>query len=103
VPLERVPPSCSRRSCGTSTCCVGVASVGNDPNWVDGGPYQHYREYVRNYRSSELTPSGETRKAVLERLVPRLKIADRCSFTDRYLVVRATGIRTGSTSAAGMS
>src|SRR5262249_31927713 len=29
-----------------------------------------------------------TRKAALERIVPRLKIAGRCSFADRFLIVR---------------
>jgi hypothetical protein len=32
--------------------------------------------------------SGQTRKAVLERLIPRLQIAPRCTFSDRFLVVR---------------
>jgi hypothetical protein len=28
------------------------------------------------------------RKGVLERIIPRLKIAERCSFADKFLVVR---------------
>jgi hypothetical protein len=35
-----------------------------------------------------LSATAQTRKAVLERLVPRLRIADRCRFTDKFLVVR---------------
>src|SRR5207237_1305535 len=67
---------------------VGVASVGNDPTWADGGPQGRYANYWQSYSFGELSATAETRKAVLERVVPRLKIADRCSFAERFLVVR---------------
>ena len=69
---------------------VGVASVGNDPTWHDGGPEGRYRDYWHSYSFGELSGTATTRKQVLERLIPRLKIADRCSFADRFLVVRGT-------------
>src|SRR5438046_6921975 len=67
---------------------VGVASVGNDPTWQDGGPQGRYRDYCHSYSFGELSGTATTRKQVLERLVPRLKIADRCALSDRFLVVR---------------
>jgi hypothetical protein len=67
---------------------LGVASVGTDPTWQDGGPDDRYRDYWQHYAFGELSGTAATRKQVLERLVPRLKIADRCSFADRFLVVR---------------
>ncbi len=67
---------------------VGVAGVGNDPTWADGGPHGHFREYWQRYAFGELLGSAQTRKAVLERIIPRLRIADRCSLADRFLVVR---------------
>ena len=67
---------------------VGVASVGNDPNWIDGGPVIIQRDYWESYSFGELSLSAEIRKEVLQQLVPKLSIADRCSFTDRFLVVR---------------
>lgn len=67
---------------------VGVASVGNDPTWNDGGPQGHYRDYWHGYSFGELSATARTRQTLLERLVPRLTIADRCSFADRFLVVR---------------
>jgi hypothetical protein len=67
---------------------VGVASVGNDPNWSDGGPTGNYRDYWHSYSFGDLSQTAQTRKAVLERIVPRLKIADRCSFEDKFLLVR---------------
>jgi hypothetical protein len=67
---------------------VGVCSVGNDPNWFEGGPGGGHLDYWRNYSFGDLSESAKTRKEVLERLAPRLKIADRCSFIDKFLVVR---------------
>ncbi|HEX8202728.1 MAG TPA: DUF4132 domain-containing protein, partial [Isosphaeraceae bacterium] len=67
---------------------VGVASVGNDPTWSDGGPEGRYVDYWRSYSFGDLSATAQTRKSVLQRLIPRLKIADRCSLGDRFLVVR---------------
>jgi hypothetical protein len=67
---------------------VGVCSVGNDPNWVEGGPDGRYHAYWQRYAFGDLSASGQTRREVLERLLPRLAIADRCTLADRFLVVR---------------
>ncbi len=67
---------------------VGVASVGNDPTWQDGGPGGRYREYWSSYSFGELGETARTRRAILERLLPRLRIASRCTLTERFLVVR---------------
>jgi len=67
---------------------VGVASLGNDPNWLDGGPEVRYRDYWHSYSFGELTESAKTRKQVLEMVVPGLKIAERCKLNDKFLVVR---------------
>ncbi|MFT5800822.1 MAG: hypothetical protein ACI956_000627 [Nonlabens sp.] len=66
---------------------VGVTSIGNDPNWQDGGN-EDYDDYWRDYSFADLTESSKMRKTVLENLVPRLKIANCCSFSGKYLVVR---------------
>ncbi|MDX2306431.1 MAG: DUF4132 domain-containing protein [Microscillaceae bacterium] len=71
---------------------VGVASVGNDPNWRDGG-LQQYRNYWESYSFGDLNELAKTRKQVLERIIPRLKIAKQCQITDKFLVV-AGKIRT---------
>lgn len=67
---------------------VGVASVGNDPAWHDGGPQGRYRDYWQGYSFGDLGATAKTRRDVLESLVPRLKIRDRASLTERFLVVR---------------
>jgi hypothetical protein len=88
VPLERVPPLVLSEVLRDVDLFVGVASVGNDPTWADGGPGGRHREYWTQFSFGDLTANGQTRKAVLERLIPRLKIAPRCTFRDRFLVVR---------------
>jgi hypothetical protein len=69
---------------------VGVASVGNDPQWRDNGGLPAYRDYWQSYSFGELSEVAKTRKAVLERLVPRLKIGKRCRVQDKFLVVQGT-------------
>ena len=88
VSLERVPALALSEVLRDVDLFVGVASVGNDPTWADGGPNGRYVDYWNRYSFGDLTANGQTRKAVLERLIPRLKIAPRCSFTDKFLVVR---------------
>jgi hypothetical protein len=88
LPLEQVPALVFSEIMRDVDLVVGVASVGNDPTWQDGGPEGRFRAYWQDYSFGELSGTATTRKHVLERLVPRLKIANRCSFADRFLVVR---------------
>jgi hypothetical protein len=88
VPLDRVPALVLSEVLRDVDLFVGVASVGNDPTWSDGGPDGRHVDYWHRFSFGELSANGQTRKAVLERLIPRLKIAPRCTFSDRFLVVR---------------
>jgi hypothetical protein len=89
LPLEQVPPLVFSEIMRDVDLFVGVASVGNDPTWNDGGPDGQFRNYWQNYSFGDLSQSAQTRKTVLETLLPRLtKIRDRCSLTDRFLTVR---------------
>jgi hypothetical protein len=90
LPLEQVPPLVFSEIMRDGDLFVGVASVGNDPNWSDGGPDGQYRDYWQSYSFGELSATAQTRKALLERLLPRLKIADRCTLSDRFLIVRGS-------------
>lgn len=65
---------------------VGVASVGNDPNWRDGGLTQ-FRTYWESYSFGELGELAKSRKQAVERLLPRLKIAQTAEVRDKFLVV----------------
>jgi hypothetical protein len=86
--LADVPPLVFSEVLRDLDLFVGVASIGNDPNWVEGREAGRYRDYWQNFSFGELFPSAQTRKAVLERLIPRLKIAERCTFSDRFLIVK---------------
>ena len=88
MPLDRVPPLIFSEAMRDVDLFVGVCSVGNDPTWADGGPDGRHRGYWHDFSFGDLSATAQTRREVLERLMPRLKIADRCSFADRWLVVR---------------
>ncbi len=67
---------------------VGVGSIGNDPAWRDQGEIAGANDYWQNFSFGDLNASAETRREVLERLLPKLKIAAQCSLEKRFLVVR---------------
>jgi len=69
---------------------VGVCSIGNDPAWQDGGEVEGATTYWRNYCFGDLSVSAKTRKEVLERLLPKLRIAPQCSFEEKFLVVKGS-------------
>lgn len=89
VPLTEIPPIVFSEIMRDVDLFVSVCSVGNDPTWTpdDGGDFEAYWKF---YALGDLANSAKTRKAVLERLIPRLKIADQCSFADRFLIVKGT-------------
>jgi hypothetical protein len=45
LPLEEIPGLVFSEIMRDVDMFVGVASVGNDPNWLDGGPEVRYRDY----------------------------------------------------------
>ncbi|HEX2642214.1 MAG TPA: DUF4132 domain-containing protein, partial [Thermoanaerobaculia bacterium] len=85
-PLDQVSPLLFSELMRDIDLFVGVTSIGNDPNWVDGD--RMGAGYWQQYSFGDLSASAQIRRDVLERLVPRLKIAGRCTLTDRFLVVR---------------
>ena len=88
MPLNEVPPLAFSEVMRDVDLFVGVCSVGNDPTWTDGGLGGFARDYWQQYSFGELMPSAETRKEVLAKIIPRLKIADRCTLGDRFLEVQ---------------
>src|SRR6266478_5353931 len=88
IALAEVPPLVFSEVMRDVDLFVGVASVGNDPNWSDGGPGGTYLHYWQSYAFGDLSATAQTRKLLLETLIPRLKIARRCALADRYLVVQ---------------
>jgi hypothetical protein len=88
VPLPEVPPLVFSEVMRDTDLFVGVASVGNDPQWRDNGGLAQYRAYWESYSFGELGEVAKSRKLALERLVPRLKIGRVSEIRDRFLVVR---------------
>ncbi|MBK3643377.1 DUF4132 domain-containing protein [Streptomyces sp. MBT33] len=88
LPLTDIPPLVLSEVLRDVDLFVGVSSVGNDPTWQDGGPGGRFREYWSRYGFGTLNQSAETRRALLERLIPRLAIADRCTVEGRFLHVK---------------
>ncbi|MGW3327172.1 DUF4132 domain-containing protein [Streptomyces virginiae] len=88
LPLTQIPALVLSEVLRDVDLFVGVAGIGNDPTWADGGPEGRFRAYWTSYAFGELNQSAETRRLLLERLVPRLAIADRCSVEGRFLHVR---------------
>ena len=79
---------------------VGVSSVGNNPEWEDGGPEGRFRDYWQAYSFGDLSTTAQSRRELLLKLIPRLSIAAASTVTDRFLVVlgkkRAYKIHLGS-------
>jgi hypothetical protein len=85
APLAEVPAPVFSEAMRDVDLFVGVTSIAADPDWTDGGPERAYWERAG---FGELTESAEARRDVLERILPRLRIAGRCSLEGRFLVVR---------------
>ncbi|HEU5025287.1 MAG TPA: DUF4132 domain-containing protein [Spirillospora sp.] len=87
APLAEVPPLVFSEAMRDADLFVGVTSIAADPGWADRGE-DRYAAYWRAATFGELTASAEVRRAALERILPRTRIAGRCALDGRYLVVR---------------
>ena len=67
---------------------IGVGSIRSDPDRQDQGEIEDAGDYWRGHSFDELNATAKTRTEVLERLMPKLKIAGQCAFEDKFLVVR---------------
>jgi hypothetical protein len=88
LPLTEVPATVLTEVMRDVDLFVGVCSIGNDPGWQDRGELEGGGTYWHNYSFGDLSASAKTRRDVLERLLPKLKISKQCVLKDKYLVVR---------------
>ena len=86
--LDTIPPLVFSEIMRDVDLFVGVCSVANNPNWQDGGPENRYRDYWWQYGFGDLSGSAQSRRDLLSRLVPRLKIAGACDLGEKFLTVR---------------
>jgi hypothetical protein len=82
--LQDVPPLVFSEAMRDVDLFVAVASIANDPQWTP----ERFGTYWRDTGFGELSATAAMRHAALQRLLPRLRIAERCELTDRFLVVR---------------
>lgn len=66
---------------------VGVTSIGNDPEWHDRGD-QGSINYWSSYTNGDLTERSKTRSEILKNIIPKMKIADKCEFSGKFLKVK---------------
>lgn len=83
VPIAEISPILFSEVMRDVDLFVSVCSIGTDPNWTE----RHY-DYWRSYSFGDLSVSAESRKQVLEEIVPLLRIASRCRFDGKFLIVR---------------
>jgi len=88
INLVDVPPIVLSEVLRDADLFVGVASVGNDPGWSDSGGLPGFRDYWQTYSFGDLSEMAKSRRDILTRLLPRLKIAAVSEMKDRFLVVR---------------
>jgi hypothetical protein len=86
--LVDVPPLAFSEVMRDVDLFVGVCSVGNDPQWRDNNGLRQYRDYWTNYSFGDLNEVANTRRDILEKLLPRLKIAAVSRIDGRFLRVR---------------
>ncbi|MEV4461001.1 DUF4132 domain-containing protein [Microbispora sp. NPDC049633] len=87
APLTRVPPLVFSEAMRDVDLFVAVASIAADPEWTGRGG-NGLREYWHSHGFGDLSETARVRREALARLLPRLAVAERCSLTDRFLVVR---------------
>lgn len=77
---------------------TSIASIGNDPTWLDDGREaqhpddwrRHAEAYWHSMNTGDLEVAAQRRRTILERTIPRLKIADKLRLDDRFLHVQGT-------------
>lgn len=69
---------------------VAVSSVANDPAWTDGGPDGRFGRYWREHAFGDLSQSAQSRKELLEDILPSLAMAPQCTIEGKFLVVKGT-------------
>ena len=88
VRLEQIPPVVFSEVMRDADLFVAVTSIGADPTWDPDARNNPFNAYWQSFSFGDLSSSGETRRQILQSLLPRLKIANACSLTDRFLRVQ---------------
>lgn len=85
--LKDIPPLILSEVLRDIDLFTAVASVGNDPYWLDGGETGARTDYWHDYSLGELDKTAMTRRDLFEQLLPKLDIANQCRLDGRWLHV----------------
>jgi hypothetical protein len=88
--LDRIPVRAFSEVMRDVDLFVGVCSIGADPTWGLRDQARPFDEYWGTAAFGELGPTGETRRDVLVRLLPKLAIAPVASIDGRFLRIAGT-------------
>jgi hypothetical protein len=86
--LEEVPALVFSEVMRDCDLFVSVTSIGTDPAWNRDHPGDPHLPYWEHFAFGDLTTASENRRMVLESLLPKLAIRDRCRLDGRFLRVR---------------
>ena len=86
--MEDVPPLVFSEIMRDVDLFVSVTSVANDPTWADGGPNGRFANYWTSHAFGDLGQTAKMRKELIEGILPKLAIADKCEITDKFLTVK---------------
>jgi hypothetical protein len=86
--LEEIPALVFSEVMRDCDLFVGVTSIGTDPAWNRDHPDDPHQPYWQHFAFGDLTSASEHRRVVLEGLLPKLAIRDRCRLDGRFLLVR---------------
>ena len=87
IPLNQVPKIVFSEAIRDVHFFIKETAVGKDLEWVDGGGIRGSRKSWQTY-FRESTEAFGPRRMILERVLPRLKSADRMELKDNTLVVQ---------------
>ncbi len=91
VPITDIPPVVFSEVMRDCDLFVAVSGVANDPSWADRGDRtEQATNYWRTTSFGALSVSAETRRDVLAKLLPRLKLRNVAHLMDRFLVIKGS-------------
>lgn len=88
VVLERIPPQIFSEVMRDVDLFVGVTSIANDPEWIDQGERAPFLAYWHSASLGDLSATALMRREILQELLPKLKIRDRCTIEEKFLSLR---------------
>jgi hypothetical protein len=88
--LESIPPLVLSETLRDLDLFTSVCSIGTDPLWGQNNPGGPFQAYWEDFAYGERSSGIAERKAILERLLPKLAIGPKCRLEGHFLWVQGT-------------